>query len=437
MIKNLKKNLIILFISSVMLIFTLVFCILIQGNIDSKKRSDTDFFNRIATCLLFTLENSSDYEKDLKSVEQNYHMYLQYLDSNQNVLYQNSNIFKEDTTDVMENFTAEINKTTVYSLESITSSSTSGSFVFLSHTGISYIGMQCNVITNNGTQYTLYIIRDFSSSWEIVKQRLPSYCLIWLLVLAAILFLAYFIIGKAVKPTEVAIHSQKEFIASVSHELKSPLAVILSSAEVIATYEDLPDNMKNQTKIIDSECLRMSKLIQDLLLLSSIDAKTWTLQRTEIDIDSLMINLYEKFEPLCSRHNLFLNLDIEERTFPPFQADIDRINQLLGIFIDNAINYSSPNTEILLKVIFLKNNFVFSIIDHGQGIFDQDKPFIFDRFYCADKSRTRKEHFGLGLSIAKELITMHKGTITLTDTLGGGCTFQIFIPFTNIIVITD
>lgn len=430
MIQKLKKNLIILFISSVMLIFTVVFCILIHGNIDSIRRSDTDFFNRISTCLLFTLENSSDYEKDLKNEEQYSHMYLQFMDASQNVVYQSSDIFKEETSVVMENFADEIDKIEFSSLESVPSSSIGGSFVFQSQAGISYIGKKCDLVTNDGTQYTLYIIRDFSSSWKVLKQKLPSYCLIWIFVLTAICFLAFLIIRKAVKPTEAAIRSQKEFITSVSHELKSPLAVILSSTETIATNESLPDNMRNQAKIIDSECLRMSKLIQDLLLLSSIDTKTWTLQKMEINVDSLMIGLYEKFEPLCTRHNLTLNLDIEERTFPTFPGDIDRINQLLGIFIDNAINYSSANKEILLKVTLVKNNIVFSVIDHGQGISDKDKPFIFDRFYCVDKSRTRKEHFGLGLSIAKELVTMHNGMISIVDTPGGGCSFQISFPST-------
>ena len=103
-------------------------------------------------------------------------------------------------------------------------------------------------------------------------------------------------------------------------------------------------------------------------------------------------------------------------------------NLLDQIFIDNAINYSLPKSEVSLDATVLKNTLVFSIKDHGTGIADKDKPFIFDRFFCADKSRTQKEHYGLGLCIAKELVEMHKGKIELSDTLGGGCTFKIFLP---------
>ena len=75
-----------------------------------------------------------------------------------------------------------------------------------------------------------------------------------------------------------------------------------------------------------------------------------------------------------------------------------------------------------------KNIFSFYVIDHGVGIKDEDKPFIYDRFYCSDKSRTQRDHFGLGLSIARELVEMHNGTITLSDTPGGGCTFKVSFP---------
>ena len=104
-------------------------------------------------------------------------------------------------------------------------------------------------------------------------------------------------------------------------------------------------------------------------------------------------------------------------------------NLLDQIFIDNAINYSLPKSEVSLAATVFKNTLVFSIKDHGTGIADKDKPFIFDRFFCADKSRTQKEHYGLGLCIAKELVEMHKGKIELSDTLGGGCTFKISLPF--------
>lgn len=172
----------------------------------------------------------------------------------------------------------------------------------------------------------------------------------------------------------------------------------------------------------------MSKLVQELLLLSSVDANTWTLNKTNIDVDTLLINTYEKYEPICRQKGIQFKLTTSDELFPVLNADIDRLNQILSIFIDNAINYSLPKSEVSLDATVFKNTLVFSIKDHGTGIADKDKPFIFDRFFCADKSRTQKEHYGLGLCIAKELVEMHKGKIELSDTLGGGCTFKIFLP---------
>lgn len=431
MINNLKKHLTFLFIFSVMLIFSFVFSILIYENINTEKKVNTDFFNRITTSLVFTLENSNNLEIDLQNVEKNYHMYLQFFNNNWEPIYQSPNIFNDDTDSIIKSFVNETNKVEIYYLENTPSSSIGGSYIFDSLSGHSYIGTQCDIATNNGHFYHLYIIQNFDSSLMILKHKLPLCLIIWIFVFISIYILAHIIIRKAIKPAELAIHSQKDFIASVSHELKSPLSVILSSAEAISSYELLSEHIKNLTKIIDSECLRMSKLIQDLLLLTSIDTKTWTLNKSNVNIDSLVINLFEKYSHVCARHNLTLNIDIEDRVFPTFFADADRMEQLLSIFIENAINYSFPHTEILLKATLIKNTINFSVIDHGIGIPDKDKPFIYDRFFCADKSRTKKEHFGLGLSIAKELISMHKGSITLTDTPNGGCTFQISFPCTT------
>ena len=230
------------------------------------------------------------------------------------------------------------------------------------------------------------------------------------------------------QPTENSMQIQKEFIAAASHELKAPLAVILASAECISGDTNLSSEAKQHTAIIDSECMRMSKLVQDLLLLSSVDANTWPLKKTNIDVDTLLINTYEKYEPICRQKGILFELSTSDELFPVLNADIDRLDQILSIFIDNAINYSFPKSEISLDATVGKNMLVFTIKDHGTGIADKDKPFIFDRFFCADKSRTQKEHYGLGLCIAKELVEMHRGKIELSDTVGGGCTFKVFFP---------
>lgn len=427
MIKKLKKRLTLLFICSVMSIFTVVFCLFIHESIQSKKENEMYFFTRIITYLVFQLENTDDAAGDLTLTGQTYDFTL-LLKNNENAFIPvNTNHSNTDTNTLITLFEQELNKTSTDLLDN-THSSQSGIFSFSTPDKHSYYGIQAIAITKNMDILDFYAIKESTSSFTFLKEHLSFYIIVWLLVFIAILFLARFLINKAIKPTEQTLQSQKEFIASASHELKAPLAVILASAEYIGNDTTLSLESKQHTEVIDSECLRMSKLVQDLLLLSSVDANTWTLNKTNIDVDTLLINTYEKYEPICLQKGIQLKLNASDELFPALNADIDRLNQILSIFIDNAINYSLPKSEISLDATIFKNMLVFSIKDHGTGIADKDKPFIFDRFFCADKSRTQKEHYGLGLSIAKELVEMHKGKIELSDTLGGGCTFKISLP---------
>ena len=427
MIKKLKKRLTLLFICSVMSIFTVVFCLFIHESIQSKKENEMYFFTRIITYLVFQLENTDDAAGDLTLTGQTYDFTL-LLKNNENAFIPvNTNHSNTDTNTLITLFEQELNKTSTDLLDN-THSSQSGIFSFSTPDKHSYYGIQATVITKNMDILDFYAIKESTSSFTFLKEHLPFYLIVWLLVFIAILFLTRFLISKAIKPTEQTLRSQKEFIASASHELKAPLAVILASAECIDNDTTLSLESKQHTEVIDSECLRMSKLVQDLLLLSSVDANTWTLNKTNIDVDTLLINTYEIYEPICRQKGIQLKLNTSDELFPALNADIDRLNQILSIFIDNAINYSLPKSEISLDATIFKNMLVFSIKDHGTGIADKDKPFIFDRFFCADKSRTQKEHYGLGLSIAKELVEMHKGKIELSDTLGGGCTFKISLP---------
>lgn len=427
MIKKLKKRLTLLFICSVMSIFTVVFCLFIHESIQSKKENEMYFFTRIITYLVFQLENTDDAAGDLTLTGQTYGFTL-LLKNNENAFIPvNTNHSNTDTNTLITLFEQELNKTSTDLLDN-THSSQSGIFSFSTPDKHSYYGIQATAITKNMDILDFYAIKESTSSFTFLKEHLPFYLIVWLLVFIAILFLTRFLISKAIKPTEQTLRSQKEFIASASHELKAPLAVILASAECIGNDTTLSLKSKQHTEVIDSECMRMSKLVQDLLLLSSVDANTWTLNKTNIDVDTLLINTYEKYEPICRQKGIQFKLNTSDELFPVLNADIDRLNQILSIFIDNAINYSLPKSEISLDATVFKNMLVFSIKDHGTGIADKDKPFIFDRFFCADKSRTQKEHYGLGLSIAKELVEMHKGKIELSDTLGGGCTFKISLP---------
>lgn len=247
--------------------------------------------------------------------------------------------------------------------------------------------------------------------------------------IAAIFLVSWFFVGHSLKPLAVNREKQNEFVAAASHELRSPLAVIDASSSAI-----LADPSKSQQFLltIQKECKRMGRLVNDMLVLASADAKGWQVSREHVDMDTLLLDTYEHYEQLCAARHISLNLNLPNESLPPVLGDRERLEQILSILIDNAVSYAvsadtgsdkPPRIELVAEIS--KHHLSVSVTDHGPGIPDDKKPHIFDRFYRTDHARKDKSHFGLGLSVAKELANLHDGSLILTDTPGGGCTFTL------------
>ncbi len=432
MVQSLKRNLYFLMVGSLMFIFSIVFCLMVHENIKAKRNSELAYFNRMTTTLVLQLEHESDYQTCLNLYEERRDMYFQLSSDTGRSLYQSE--YLGDNTDIIDTFLTTLLGTegdftfSPSSLKDYYYSRQSGTYTIEALNGKKYYCVNCLVVTDYGSIYTVTAIKEKSSFATLLKPKSGYYFCIWCGVLVSIICLSKILIRKAVKPTEKAMQSQKDFIAAVSHECKAPLAAILSSAEMIESVPNIPDTVTDHVRVIDAEVSRMSRLIRDLLLLSSIDAGNWSFHMDEVNVDTLLINLYTKFERICRKKDIQLQLNIPDECCPPLYSDADRLDQIISIFLDNAVSYSPPESEISLNASVRKNELIFTIIDHGIGISEKEKPFIFDRFYQSDKSRTQREHFGLGLSIANDLVHKLEGKIKLFDTPGGGCTFKIFLP---------
>ena len=432
MVQSLKRNLYFLMVGSLMFIFSIVFCLMVHENIKAKRNSELAYFNRMTTTLVLQLEHESDYQTCLNLYEERRDMYFQLSSDTGRSLYQSE--YLGDNTDIIDTFLTTLLGTegdftlNPSSLKDNYYSRQSGAYTIEALNGKKYYCVNCLVVTDYGSIYTVTAIKEKSSFATLLKPKSGYYFCIWCGVLVSIICLSKILIRKAVKPTEKAMQSQKDFIAAVSHECKAPLAAILSSAEMIESVPNIPDTVTDHVRVIDAEVSRMSRLIRDLLLLSSIDAGNWSFHMDEVNVDTLLINLYTKFERICRKKDIQLQLNIPDECCPPLYSDADRLDQIISIFLDNAVSYSPPESEISLNASVRKNELIFTIIDHGIGISEKEKPFIFDRFYQSDKSRTQREHFGLGLSIANDLVHKLEGKIKLFDTPGGGCTFKIFLP---------
>lgn len=259
---------------------------------------------------------------------------------------------------------------------------------------------------------------------QIFHQRILWGGLLLIAVLALVVF-SWFFTGKMLRPLEENRKRQTQFIASASHELRSPLAVILSSVQVI---EADPGECRRFLSTIKSEGTRMSRLIGDMLALANADNKSWSIMKSPCELDTLLLETYEKYEPLLREKGISMNVELPDESLSPCRCDGGRISQVLGILLDNGASYVPAGGKIRSGVEEKEKYFRIYVEDNGPGISDENKEAVFQRFYRADSSRKDKQHFGLGLCIAKEIVTLHHGSIRIEDTKGGGTTFVVRLP---------
>lgn len=430
MLDRLYKKLHIIFVSGVMLIITLIIGIICINYVHTQQNNDSTFFQRISTLLIYQLEDTDqNFKAIINEYENKYPIRGILKDDDNSVIYQSKSSYPTDTETLLEQMEKQLaNITTDLSAEEQSSTTQSGIYDIAGTHRDKYWGIFTRIITDAGNAYDLILIWQQKTALQILQPQLPLFLFIWAASFVGVILISRLILKKALEPTERVLKRQKEFVASASHELKSPLAVILANVEAVDKLSTDNQEIQKSVQVMDSECMRMSQLIKDMLLLASSDAKTWTLHKSEININTLLITLYETYEPLCMKHKITLNLDIGDIYFPKLYSDKERISQILSIYMDNAIQHSVNNSCIQIQTALTANHITFYVIDHGQGIADEDKPHIFDRFYCADKSHTDKSHFGLGLSIADELAKMLNGKVGFKDTNGGGATFFVTLP---------
>jgi two-component system sensor histidine kinase ResE len=222
---------------------------------------------------------------------------------------------------------------------------------------------------------------------------------------------------------------RREFLGDVSHELRTPLTYLQGYTE--ALLDDMVENRKERDKylnIILEETLRLRRLVDELLELSHIEAGHLNIKKDNVSIKNLVERVSKKVLPLCDHKNIELTTEIED--VPTVIADEDRIEQVLINLVDNAVRYSADGGTTTIRVKTCTEGVIVSVKDSGPGIPEQELPFIWERFYKVDKSRTRqKSGTGLGLAIVKKIIELHEGRVWAQNSPGGGTEFSFFLPW--------
>lgn len=293
----------------------------------------------------------------------------------------------------------------------------------------SYYAVVLSISSKNGVK-SLCVISYIPPVWQSLKGMVWYLCFLAVLGIGGLCLISWKFVGWSLIPVEESRKQQAQFIAAASHELRSPLAVLRSA---VAAVSASPQEKDRLFPLMDSECVRMSRLIDDMLTLASADAKTWSLHMEELDMDTLLIDLFETFEPFCREKNISLHLELPDHSLPKIWGDQERIRQLLMVLLDNAQNYTPSGRSIYIHAFVSekKHMLILQIIDEGCGVPSESRPYIFDRFYQADSARSDKQHFGLGLSIARELAQLHHGSISLSDGKCGGSCFTVALPYSG------
>ena len=216
---------------------------------------------------------------------------------------------------------------------------------------------------------------------------------------------------------------QKDFISSISHEFKTPIASIRGFAKLLQMPGLTEEQKAEYINLIAQESDRLSRLSETLLRLSALEQQTALASLTTFSLDEQLRQVILRLEPAWSQKGINWQLDLKEVSVT---SDQELLNQVWVNIVQNAIKFSPAESDIEIRV-FRDGNAIVEIQDHGCGMTKDAQQRIFDKFYQADKSR-KQEGVGLGLSLVKRIVDMMGGSITVTSAIGEGSTFRIELP---------
>ena len=272
---------------------------------------------------------------------------------------------------------------------------------------------------------------DNSYETEFINQQILQFTLIGAASLLAFFLISLYLSRFATQPIEKAWKQQQQFIADASHELKTPITVILANTSILMAKSNVDETTNHKwISYIDLEAKRMKKLVEDLLFLARIDSTDHKLTHSSIALSDIIYENTLPFEALIFESGNTLTADIEPSLY--IQGDSGQIKQLVSILLDNACKYASNKSSITVTLSQRNHQAILTVNNKGLPIPEDEVTHIFDRFYRIDKARGRDNNsYGLGLSIAHEIVRAHKGHINVNSTEQDGTTFTVTLPITK------
>lgn len=268
---------------------------------------------------------------------------------------------------------------------------------------------------------------DVNRELEGMTRLLVMSVLVFVGSILVFLVISIYLARWALSPTEKAWQQQRRFVADASHELKTPLTVILANLGILASHKG--DTIEKHQKWLDNtteEAKRMQKLLEDLLFLAKSDGARTPTEHMIFDLSNTLWSCILPFEPLTYEQEVQMEEEIAQDI--ALKGDQGQIRQLIAILMDNACKYVEKKGTITVRLWKNQEKIYLSVSNTGTGIPTEEMEHIFERFYRVDKSRARKVNgYGLGLSIADTIIRGHRGKIRVASE-GGETTFTVTLP---------
>ena len=246
--------------------------------------------------------------------------------------------------------------------------------------------------------------------------------------LAAFFLLSILLSRWALRPVEEAWEKQKQFVADASHELKTPLTVVLANTSILLKHPEQSIAQNSQwLESMQVEAMRMQDLVGDMLTLAQTESDAVPLVKEPVDLSNLVSGLTLQYEAVAFERGLYLHDDIDGGI--AVEGDRVKLGKLTATLIENACKYAGLGGSVDVSLKRIGSNALLSIHNTGDPISPEDLPHVFDRFYRADKARTQDEgSFGLGLAIAKSIADAHGGHIAVESSYARGTTFTVTLP---------
>lgn len=265
----------------------------------------------------------------------------------------------------------------------------------------------CRVVTPMGT---VLVFSDMSSETRTLDSLMKTSLTIGVLSFLGFLAISIFLSKWAVKPVATAWLQQKQFVADASHELKTPLTVIMTNAELLQNEECAEAERKTFSQSILLMSQQMKQLVEKMLELAKSDADQTKQQMKPVDFSKLILDTAISFEGVFVEKGLTVENSVEPGI--TVSGNGQALQQLIDILLDNAQKYSSPGGKTIVRLYSSGHGKCqLKVSNPGVEIPQEDLKKIFQRFYRMDKARSRDGSFGLGLSIAESIVTQHKGNI--------------------------